>query len=115
MIDEYELEIYQTRFGKRPFEAWLNKLKDHQGVAAIKIRLNRVKLGNLGDTKPVGNSVYELKIKFGPGYRVYYSQIGKKILLLLCGGDKRSQEKDIKIAKEYLQDFAIRREPDVKK
>ncbi len=106
---KYEIEIYELPGGKRPLEKWIEKLKDLQAAAAIKIRLRRVQLGNLGDSKSVGNGVHELRINFGPGYRVYYGKSGEKIILLLCGGNKAAQEKDIKIAKEYLQEFMRRR------
>jgi putative addiction module killer protein len=108
VIIEYDLVIYQTPQGKRPFEQWIEKQKDNQAVAAIKLRLRCVTLGNLGDSKSVGNGVYELRIDFGPGYRVYYGKVGQKVILLLCVGSKRTQEKDIKLAKEYLNEFQER-------
>ncbi len=105
---EYDLEIYETQRGKRPFELWIEKLKDHQTAAVIKLRLRRVTLGNLGDSKFIGNGVYELRIDFGPGYRVYYGKVGHRVILLLCAGSKKTQEKDIKLAKEYLDEFQER-------
>ncbi len=109
MSIEYDVVIYETSAGKRPFERWIKKLKDHQAAAIIKVRLSRVQLGNLGDSKSVGQGVHELRINFGPGYRVYYGRIGQKVVLLLCGGNKSSQEKDISLAKDYLEDFLERR------
>ncbi len=100
-----ELVIYQTRNGVAPFEAWLNGLRDIQGRAVIRKRLNRVRLGNLGDSKSVGNGVFELSIDFGPGYRVYFGDQNGVIVVLLCGGDKSTQDKDIRSAKEYWVDF----------
>ena len=106
---EYDLVIYETSAGKRPFESWIKKLKDYQAAAIIKVRLRRVQLGNLGDSKSVGEGVHELRINFGPGYRIYYGRIDHKVILLLCGGNKSSQERDISIAKDYLEDFLERR------
>lgn len=100
-----EIIIYQTPTGAAPFEAWLNSLKDVQGRAVIRKRLNRVRLGNLGDAKAVGNGVFELRIDFGPGYRVYFGEQNGAIVVLLCGGDKSTQQKDIQVAKEFWSDF----------
>jgi putative addiction module killer protein len=86
------------------FDRWLSGLKDVRARARIAIRLDRLALGNSGDSKPVGSGVCELRIDYGPGYRVYFSQRGSMIVLL-CGGDKRTQATDIKravaIAKEW--------------
>ncbi len=91
------IEILQTD----EFAKWLKRLRDVDGRAHINMRLRRISLtGNLGDAKPVGDGVYELRVSYGPGYRVYYSQRGKEILLLLIGGDKSSQQKDIEKAKK---------------
>ena len=79
-----------------------------KGRACIRTRLDRVALGNLGDCEPVGEGVSELRIAFGPGYRVYFAQDGDTIVLLLCGGDKSTQVKDIKRAKEYWADYKER-------
>ena len=88
------------------FTEWLKRLKDVNARARINVRLRRISLtGNLGDTKSVGNGVYEIRIDYGPGYRVYYSQRGKKILLLLIGGDKSSQQKDIDKAKRLNTEY----------
>ena len=88
------------------FAKWLKRLKDINARARINVRLTRIALtGNLGDTKPVGDGVYELRIDYGPGYRVYYSQRGREILLLLIGGDKSSQQKDIEKAKKINTEY----------
>lgn len=88
------------------FAKWLKRLKDIDARARINVRLKRIALtGNLGDTKPVGDGVYELCVDYGPGYRVYYSQRGKEILLLLIGGDKSSQQKDIEKAKKINSEY----------
>ena len=88
------------------FAKWLKRLKDINARAHINMRLKRILLtGNLGDTKFVGDGVYELRIDYGPGYRVYYAQRGEEILLLLIGGDKSSQQKDIEKAKKINAEY----------
>ena len=87
------------------FSKWLLKLKDIQGKVAIIRRVKRVRLGNFGDHKSVGDKVSELKITMGPGYRVYYTQQGDEIIVLLVGGDKSSQSKDIEKAKEMAKEY----------
>lgn len=100
-----QILIYKTSQGKVPFEEWLNKLKDAKTRAKIKTRLTRVTLGNLGDYKSVGDGVCELRINYGKGYRIYFAQQGSIFIILLCGGDKDSQQKDIKQAKQYWLDY----------
>jgi putative addiction module killer protein len=108
MTVELQLRYYQTSAGEQPFVAWLQGLGDRQARTRIEARLARIAVGNLGDVGPVGDGVLELKIDWGPGYRVYFSQVGKVIVLLLCGGDKRTQQKDIKRAKAYFEDYKAR-------
>jgi len=103
-----ELHFYQTSERKRPFEAWLLGLRDTQAVTRIEARLARLAAGNFGDSEPVGQGVMELRIDWGPGYRVYFARLGRVVILLLCGGDKRTQQKDIKRAKEYFDDYKAR-------
>jgi putative addiction module killer protein len=103
-----ELYYYQTGAGERPFVDWLAGLSDRQARARIEARLARVASGNFGDVEPVGEGVMELRIDWGPGYRVYCSRLGRTILLLLCGGDKRTQQRDIDRAKEYFKDYRAR-------
>jgi putative addiction module killer protein len=103
-----DLFYYQTAAGERPFVEWLAGLTDRQARARIEARLARVAAGNLGDVEPVGEGVMELRVDWGPGYRVYYSRIGQLIVLLLTGGDKRTQQEDIKRAKDYLRDYKAR-------
>jgi putative addiction module killer protein len=107
-ISDYQIIYYKTEKGENPYKAWLDQLKDKTGKAIILRRIERVRNGNLGNCKAVGEGVYELKIKFGPGYRVYFAQVGFKIIILLCGGDKSTQSKDIKKAKAYLEGCRIR-------
>ncbi len=99
---------YETADGRVPFDEWLNALRDMKGRAVIRARINRVRLGLMGDCKPVGDGVSEARVDFGPGYRVYFAQEGNTIIILLCGGDKRSQTQDISKAKEYLLDYRSR-------
>jgi len=91
---EYEIEKTER------FDHWLNKLKDRKAVLAILARLNRAQLGNFGDSKPVGKGVSEMRIQFGPGYRLYYTIRNRKLILMLCGGDKSTQKSDIAKARE---------------
>ena len=81
------------------FKKWMKALKDRVACSIINARIRRLSLGNKGDTEPVGDGIYELRIDYGPGYRVYYTQVKESIVVLLCGGDKSSQTRDIKKAK----------------
>ena len=99
------IEEYLALGGKSPFGSWLEDLKDRQARAAIRKRLNRIRLGNLGDSKALGDGVHELRVDFGPGYRVYYGIDGETVVVLLCGGDKSSQTRDIARAKQYWKDY----------
>jgi putative addiction module killer protein len=96
-----ELYRYQRADGSEPFSDWLKALGDKQAKARIRFRLQRLEAGHFGDTEPVGDGVFELRLHFGPGYRVYFGRQGKLILLLLCGGDKSTQTRDIMRAKDY--------------
>ena len=103
-----ELRYYQTVAGEQPFVEWLRGLKDRQARTRIEARIARVAVGNFGDTEPVGEGVLELRIDWGPGYRVYFARLGQVVVLLLCGGDKRTQQKDIDRAKAYFEDYRAR-------
>lgn len=100
-----EIEEYEKEDGTFPFSEWLDALLDRKARARIKKRLTRVRLGNLGDCEPVGEGVIELREHYGPGYRIYCSEEGATIVVLLCGGKKDSQEDDIKRAQQYLSDY----------
>jgi len=102
------LTIYQTVEGKQPFTEWFTSIRDAKTRIRIRRRLDRVELGNLGDHKAVGAGVFELRLFFGTGYRVYYAEDGDTVVLLLCGGDKQSQTRDITKAKTYWQDYKRR-------
>ena len=103
-----ELHIYVTASGQAPFSEWLKALQDGKARARIRVRLDRVSLGNMGDCHGVGDGVQELRIDYGPGYRVYFGQLGSTIVLLLCGGDKSTQTKDIALAKQFWNDYRRR-------
>ena len=87
------------------FDRWLRALRDPQARARINARILRLAYGNVGDAKPVGAGVSELRIDYGPGYRVYFSQRGSVVVLLLCGGDKSTQRKDIERARFLAKEF----------
>jgi len=103
-----EVREYRAVDGKTPVTQWLSDLRDFEARARIVSRLDRLKAGLLGDWKSVGEGVYELRIDYGPGYRVYYAQDGEALIILLCGGDKRSQAKDIERAHAYWKDYKAR-------
>ena len=103
-----EIRHYVSRSGKDVFDNWLSQLADVRAQAKIASRINRLAAGNFGDCKPLREGVCELRIDWGPGYRVYYSMLGRICVLLLCGGDKRKQPSDIDRAIEYLQDYEER-------
>jgi len=99
------VNIYRDSQGREPVVDWLESIRDITTRARIKNRLRRIALGNLGDCKSIGQGMYELRLHFGPGYRVYFGQVDNVIILLLCGGDKSTQAKDIKKAKECWTDY----------
>ena len=97
--------IYERPKGKSPFLDWLLGLRDIQARAIIRARINRLELGNFGDCKSVGGGVLELRVAFGPGYRVYLGRDGDTVVALLCGGDKGSQSKDVRKAQFLWKDY----------
>jgi putative addiction module killer protein len=103
-----EIRRYVTRAGKDPIGDWLAGLKDRRARAKIAVRIARVATGNFGDSKRLSQNLYELRIDFGPGYRVYYAMLGRRCVLLLCGGDKGKQSADIERAHTYLKDYLER-------
>lgn len=100
-----QIRHYLTASGRDPYQSWLDRLKDLRARVAIQRRVDRVAGGNFGDHKSCGGGVLELRVDAGPGYRVYYAQVGSAIVLLLCGGDKRSQQANIETAKKYWKDY----------
>jgi len=99
-------EIRETEI----FKAWFADLRDTRAKIRINLRIKRLAMGNPGDVKPVGEGVSELRIDYGPGYRVYFKDTGKEIIILLCGGDKRTQSRDIENAKELSQNLEVQHE-----
>lgn len=104
----YELREYITSAGRSPFAHWLEGLRDRRARARIGTRLARVRLGNLGDYEAVGDGVYERRIFYGPGYRVYFAFEVHRVVLLLAGGTKATQRRDITTAKSYWADYRSR-------
>lgn len=103
-----QLVVYADENGNEPFQQWLDKLRDGQGRRRILNRLQRVQQGNYGDVKPIGGGLSELRIFFGPGYRVYFGEDAGNIIIILCGGDKDSQDRDIENAKAYWKEYKNR-------
>jgi putative addiction module killer protein len=95
------IEVRQTH----AYETWFNSLRDRQAKARIDIRVRRLSLGNAGDAKPVGEGVSELRVDYGPGYRVYFVQRAEVLIVLLAGGDKRTQDQDIRLAKQLAREL----------
>ena len=103
------VDYYQTETGRTPFREWLEDLRDHGAKARIDARITRLRAGLKGDWKAVGEGVTELRIDYGPGYRLYIGQDEIKLFLLLCGGDKSTQNIDIKQAKAYWTEYKTRK------
>ena len=103
-----ELRRYLTESGRDVFGEWLAGLRDARTKAKIVARIDCLSAGNFGDCKALRGGLFELRIDWGPGYRVYYAMVGRAYVLLLCGGDKRKQPSDIKRALAYLEDYRER-------
>ena len=88
------------------FSKWLSKLRDRKAIARILVRIESLRQGNTGDSKSLGSGLHELRIHFGPGYRIYFTRKAGLVVLLLCGGDKSSQSKDIARARDILSDLS---------
>ena len=99
MIQSAPIEVRQTEI----YAQWFEGLRDRQARMRVDVRIRRLSLGNPGDVKPVGEGVSELRIDYGPGYRVYFVQRGQALVILLAGGDKRTQDRDIKTAIELAR------------
>lgn len=100
-----KLQAYRTSNGREPFTEWLISIHDRNTRNRIERRLDRIRYGNFGDCGSVGSGVFEVRLHFGPGYRVYFGEVDDTIVFLLCGGDKSSQERDIERAKRYWLDY----------
>lgn len=105
----FEVQDYLSPAGDDPYAQWLAGLADRQAKARVLVRVLRMAAGNFGECRPLSDGVWELKIDHGPGYRVYYAQAGKRLILLLAGGDKRRQQADIETAIERWRDWQHRR------
>jgi putative addiction module killer protein len=103
-----EVLRYVTESGREVIREWLDELRDARAVTRIVMRIDRLADGNFGDCKALRDGVCELRIDYGPGYRVYYAIVGRTCVLLLCGGDKRKQSGDINRALGYLKDYKRR-------
>jgi len=98
---ETKVRVYATPSGRCPFDDWLLALKDVRARARIRARIARLREGNFGDAKPIGEGVQELRVHYGPGYRIYFALQGRAVVVLLCAGDKQTQPRDIARAKRY--------------
>lgn len=105
MLTNNIIEIYCDKYGKEPFTIWINSLKDSTTKARIQQRIRRIEGGNFGDHTSVGMGVWELRLDFGPGYRVYYAHENNQVVILLCAGSKKSQQKDIDQAQGYWTEY----------
>lgn len=104
-VEPNHVVIYQTSDGREPFTEWLDTLKDRKALIVISKRIDRLASGNLGDCKSLKDGVYEARIHYGAGYRIYFAQEEDYIVVLLIGGDKATQQRNITQAKEYLKDY----------
>ena len=102
------IDFYQIPNGPEPFREWFLSLRDTRVQQRIQARLTFVRADNLGDHRFVGDGVWELRLDFGPGYRIYYGEVDNTVVLLLCGGDKSSQRRDIERAKNYWKEYKER-------
>ena len=107
-IKPKQIRFYQAKSGKIPYKEWFDGLKNSKVRHRIRARLDRVELGNLGDYKVLSDGVSELRLAFGSGYRIYFAEQNDYFIILLCGGDKGSQEKDINAARQYWKDLQER-------
>ena len=103
-----DIRNYVTSDGREPYEEWVNSCRNRKTRAIIRERVNRLHLGNFGDYKRLTADLYELRIHYGPGYRVYFGMVGRVIVILLCGGSKKTQRRDIQKAKEYWEELRSR-------
>lgn len=105
----FEIRRYRDAGGGEPFTAWLTGLRDRSARARILARLERLEAGNFGDVKALRDGVSEMRIDWGPGYRVYFGRDGQTVVVLLCGGDKRRQDADIRKAVDLWQEYVNRK------
>ena len=105
-----KLRIFRASNGSLPFIEWLEGLRDLRAKQKVQARIDRLSLGNFGQAKPIGEGVHELKINYGPGYRIYFGSEGDAVVILLVGGDKGSQNEDIKKAKRFWREYKEKKE-----
>ena len=108
IVEPKQIVFYADENGNEPFQAWFNTLRDKQDRQRIINRFFRVEQGNYGDVEPIDGGLSELRLFFGPGYRVYFGEDAGNIVVILCGGDKNSQSKDIEDAKAYWKEYKSR-------
>ena len=104
-VQPREIQAYRTENGREPFTEWYDSIRDKEVENRIGRRLDRIRNGNFGDYRSVGEGVFELRFHFGPGYRIYFGEVDNTIVLLLCGGDKSSQARDVARAKRYWSTY----------
>ncbi len=104
-IHRREVRVFQKSNGRAPFAEWLKDLKDGKARQIIKSRIDRIEQGNFGDFKFIGLGIFETKIHFGPGYRIYFGFDGPVLIIILCAGNKKSQKDDIRTAQNYWADY----------
>ena len=107
-VQPKQIIIYANQDGYEPFAEWMDNLRDRQGKRRILQRLRRLEQGNYGDVAPIGDGLSELRMFFGPGYRVYFGEDAENIVVILCGGDKSTQNQDIEDAKAYWKEYLSR-------
>jgi putative addiction module killer protein len=107
-LHEIDIGLYATRDGRVPFDEWLDSLNDSVAQQRVDTCLGRIRGGNLGDRKSLGGGLLEFHLDFGPGYRIYFTSQGRRVVILLVGGEKRGQDRDVQRAKEYLEDWKER-------
>jgi putative addiction module killer protein len=104
-----EVLVYQTPAGRRPLHEWLEELRsDRRAFAAIQVRIDRLERGLTGDWKSIGKGIFELRVDFGPGYRIYFGRHGRFVVVLLCGGYKGTQRRDMSLARQFWSDYEKR-------
>lgn len=103
--EKIRIELFRKSNGAVPFEQWFRSRRSHIAQQTVEARINRIRLGNFGNCRQVGDGVFELKIDFGPGYRVYFCNLSGNRILILCAGDKSSQRRDIVHAKTFRSIF----------
>ena len=107
----FEIRHYTTEDGRYPVQSWLDRLRDQEAKHRISSRIRRLQRGIPGDSRAVGGAIRELRIHYGPGYRVYFAMMDKTVILLLCGGDKKTQRTDIATAQKRLKNWKSRHRP----